>query len=387
MFSMNGVWAKDSLLGLRESETFLCPSCKKTVLLRIGNHRIPHFAHVKKSDCDSFSEGESAYHLEGKVQLYEWLTHQGYSPELEPYFKKVKQRPDLFVCNQKYQYTIEFQCSALDSNRFKERTENYILNGFSPLWILGGKRLKQTSNNRFTLSTFDWMFTKLINKKPSLLYYCPEIKKFLILHEIVPLTSSTVIATLDIISPHERSLTSLQNQVSNMVYPIDAWLDMKKSWRLNCTQFPSHSMKKLLNFLYLKQIYPSLIPSEVGIPVPSMYWIQTSPMIWQSWILLEYIETLPTYSQFSFQSVYHFIKMKKKSQLFFVKELPLITNSHYSFAIMEYLDRLVDTGLLMYIDKKTFQKMRNCQFPSQIEEALLEDQRLLLMLKEKKREM
>jgi competence protein CoiA len=383
IFSMTGEWTKESLFSLKENETFQCPSCKQPVLLRIGNQRIPHFAHVKASNCQAFSEAESTYHLEGKIQLYNWLNHQSYSPKLEPYFKQLKQRPDLFVLFNHSSLAIEYQCSTIDANRFKERTENYMVNGYQPLWILGGKRLKRLSNNQFTLSTFDWMFTRLMNKKPCLLYYCSETKKFLLLHHLVPLTTNKVVADLEVISPQDISINDLLSRNLDTSFPMEEWLEMKTNWRLNCTQFPSHSMKKLLHYLYNNHKYPSLLPSEVGVPVPSMYWIQTSPLIWQAWILLELIDKLPVHSTFSFQDVYHFFNMKKRSQLFYLRDLPLISTSHYSFAIMEYLNRLVDFGMLVHINKKTFKKIRDCHFPTNLEEAIKADQLLLLGNKRK----
>jgi competence protein CoiA len=382
--SMTDHWSRETLFDLKESnETFLCPSCKQAVTLKVGNERIPHFAHVKREECNTFSEGESMYHLKGKLQLYEWLNSQGYSPILEPYFQALKQRPDLFVPHDKHQYMVEYQCSPLEVSRFKERTENYISNGYEPIWILGGKRLKRVSHHQFSLSSFEWLFVKQLNNKPYLLYYCSETEKFLLLHNILPLNPSTVNATLEIISPHNYSFS---NNIKPKVTSIPGnteWLEMKKSWRINCTQFPSHSLKKLLHYLYNHRIYPSLLPSEVGIPVPSMYWIQTHPMVWQAWILVGFIQKIQKNSPFTFQAVYHYFNMKKRKEPFYIRDLPLISTTHYSFAIMEYLNCLVNLGLIEQVDKKTFRKVKDCSFPQNIEEALKTDLYQLSKLREK----
>jgi competence protein CoiA len=374
-------WTKESLVTLRNQEVFQCPSCKEFVLLRIGDQRIPHFAHIKSSHCRSFSEPESAYHLGGKLQLYNWLTNQSFQPVLEPYLKQVKQRPDLYIPSLSSHQVIEYQCSTIDAKQFKDRTEGYLLNGFQPIWILGGKRLKRIDRNQFSLSTFDWMFARLNSKFPSLLFYCSESLKFLFLHNLIPLTSTKVIASLEVISPTEISIADLLIKKMNQPFPVQQWIEMKKSWRLNCTQYPSHSMKKLLHYLYHKQVYPSLLPSEVGIPVPSMFWIQTSPIIWQAWILVEFIESQPLSSIFTFQSVYDYFNWKKRNQQFYLRELPLITNSHYSLAIMEYLNVLVELGLLIRINKKTFKRDKVSYYPSNIEEAILSDHQVFLQHK------
>lgn len=378
IFSMTRDRTVESLVNLKGSESFQCPSCKEPVLLKIGNQRVPHFAHVKKRNCLSFSEVESTYHLKGKLQLYEWLNSQGYSPKLEPYFQEIKQRPDVMLFHDKRPYALEYQCSTLDTNRFKERTENYSIHGYQPVWILGGKRLKRVFYNQFSLSSFDWMFTRLIKKKPCLLYYCSESQKFLFLSILSPITTSKVYAGLEVISKHDLSFTSLLSRDQQISFPYTDWLETKKNWRLTCTQFPSHSMKRLIEYLYHNQIPPSLLPAEVGIPVPSMYWIQTPPIIWQAWILIEFIHRLPTLSTFSFQAVYYYFNFKKRNQLLYIRELPLISTSHYSFAILEYLDGLVDMGVLKKLGKKTFQKLRNGHFPLTIDQAISEDRRLIL---------
>jgi competence CoiA-like predicted nuclease len=378
--SLAGTWSKEKLVILKESdESFICPSCKQAVMLKVGNERIPHFAHLKKSECDSFSEGESSYHLKGKLQLYDWLMHQGYSPTLEPYFQHLKQRPDLFVDYGKHQYMLEYQCSTIEMTKFKSRTENYITHGYQPIWILGGKRLKRVNNHLFQLSSFEWMFIKLVDNKPSLLYYCSEMEKFLFLHNIFPLTPSTSYATLNVISPTNYSFNNSIN-LPGRISGLSEWLEMKKSWRLSCTIYPSQSQKNLLNDLYKKRLYPSLLPSEVGIPVPSMYWIQTHPMIWQAWILVDFIHKLPNNATFSFQDLYRYFNSKKRSEPFYIRDLPLVTKTHYSFALMEYMNCLSQLGILEYVDKKMFRKIKNGSFPIHIEEALEEDKKQLLKL-------
>ncbi|WP_456275859.1 competence protein CoiA [Bacillus sp. AK128] len=378
MFSMTNEWTRDALISLRNDEVFQCPVCKEVVLLRIGEQRIPHFAHSKSTQCESFSEPESAYHLNGKLQLYQWLNNQAFKPVLEPYLKIVKQRPDLYLPTHPSNPVIEYQCSTIDSKQFKERTDGYLLNGYQPIWILGGKRLKRLDQNQFSLSPFDWMFTRLTHQKPCLLYYCSESNNFLLLHNLLPLSASKATGNLEILSPSETSFSDLLIRKLDGPFPAQQWLTMKRSWRLNCTQYPSHNMKKLLTFLYQKQIYPSLLPSEVGIPVPSMYWIQTSPIVWQAWILIEYIENLPFSIPFSFQAVYDYFNKKKRNQPFYLRELPLIANRHYSFAIMEYLHALVEMGILTRINRKTFIRKEACHYPKNLEEALQRDSSLLI---------
>ncbi len=75
-------------------QNFFCPQCQQPVQLKIGTVNIPHFSHIAHQSCERlFAEGESMLHLQGKIQLFEWLNKQGYAVELEPYIKKTISTP------------------------------------------------------------------------------------------------------------------------------------------------------------------------------------------------------------------------------------------------------------------------------------------------------
>lgn len=384
VLSLTSSWLREELLKLRNrGESFRCPSCKQQVLLKIGTEKIPHFAHVKKTVCDSFSEGESLYHMKGKLQLFDWFVGQSYTPTLEPYFSHLKQRPDLYVEINKKQYMIEYQCATIEKDLFQRRNQNYLSHGYKPLWILGGKRLKRKSQNRFSLPSFDCQFVNQIHNKPFLLFYCSETEQFLFLQNIIPLEGNTVYANLVIKSRNEYSIKDAISPI-NIENSFDAeWLRMKRQWRLTSTSYRSPFTKSLLHYLYQRRIYPSLLPSEVGIPLPSLYWIQTPLIVWQAWILLEFIEKLEVSTLFSFYEVYEFFKRKSREENFMIRDLPFMKNSHYSFAIKEYLDRLATLGVISYESKSTFIKKRYVHIPKTIEEALLLDREQMQHLRKK----
>lgn len=84
----------NQMLAEQQSKCY-CPACGNSVILKRGEKRLPHFAHQKDNYCESSSESESSYHLQGKLQLYERLKNLGMNPELEPYFPAIKQRADI----------------------------------------------------------------------------------------------------------------------------------------------------------------------------------------------------------------------------------------------------------------------------------------------------
>lgn len=69
------------LLGARQSRKlkgrrFFCPVCGGELAVKLGLQKAPHFAHKQNKSCSIDIEPESAYHLEGKRQLYVWLKTQ-----------------------------------------------------------------------------------------------------------------------------------------------------------------------------------------------------------------------------------------------------------------------------------------------------------------------
>lgn len=119
----------------KKDRHYFCPACLQMVILKRGQHKIAHFAHAHNQACDSFSEGETAEHLQAKMVLYSWLKRQDCPVQLEAYLAQLKQRPDLLVAN----LAIEVQCSPLKINRFLERNQGYLAHQYDPWWLIGYK--------------------------------------------------------------------------------------------------------------------------------------------------------------------------------------------------------------------------------------------------------
>ncbi len=115
----------------KKGEEFICPACENQLCLKKGKKQQAHFAHWIIDACQALSEGETAEHLAGKI----WLNQQFPHSQLEVYLPHLKQRPDLLMDKM----PIEFQCSTLTLQRFKERTYNYLSFQYQPWWIVGQK--------------------------------------------------------------------------------------------------------------------------------------------------------------------------------------------------------------------------------------------------------
>ncbi|MFC7365391.1 MULTISPECIES: competence protein CoiA [Bhargavaea] len=127
---------RESLHQLKNTHHFRCPQCRSKMWLKIGDVRIPHFAHAARSDCRSmFSEGETPAHLAGKQQLYEMFTGLGLRTGMETALTSIGQRPDLLVEYDGRAHAIEFQCSRIPPAHVRKRTKGYEGAGIIPHWI------------------------------------------------------------------------------------------------------------------------------------------------------------------------------------------------------------------------------------------------------------
>ena len=132
---------------LDKTQPYYCPSCHKRVHLKCGAIIRPHFAHFQNDTCEVFAEGETFEHIEGKIQLNQWLKTLGLQVEMEAYLPALKQRPDLLVYTSEKPIALEFQCSPIPIEKVAERTRGYLKAGYEVVWILGKKF---TYKNRLT---------------------------------------------------------------------------------------------------------------------------------------------------------------------------------------------------------------------------------------------
>lgn len=176
-----------SLQQLRQAQSFYCPQCKEPLILKIGQVKIPHFAHQKNTNCDLlFSEGESRAHLLGKQQLLLLFQRLQLDVKLEPYLQHLRQRPDLLVIKNNTHYAIEFQCSRLVTERFMERTIGYRQQKIVPIWILNTPTEKHKQQGLFKISLNHFQRLFLSRKgQPFLMTYDVEGQTFYYINHLI----------------------------------------------------------------------------------------------------------------------------------------------------------------------------------------------------------
>ncbi|MDA1475909.1 competence protein CoiA family protein [Bacillus changyiensis] len=285
----------NELKRLRTSHSFYCPVCHHEVKLKVGEKRIYHFAHQPDAACPVSYEQESVYHLQGKQLLYQWLKKQGLKPVLEPYIKKVKQRPDVLVkCGMKM-IAIEFQCATLNLTDYQKRTTGLVELGIDPIWIIGGNRVKRLANSFFQLSEFHWQFVQRKEKHSKLLFFCPEQKAFLILDQLTPFLKNKSSASVTYLPLQQTRVTSFMTSSKRCSsLQLSGWKRNLLHFRTTSHRFFTKDTKQMMELFYQKlHISLPFFPSEVFIPVPSGSIFSHPVFVWQGYLYLYMIDRSP----------------------------------------------------------------------------------------------
>lgn len=286
--SMADKWFENELKELRAKQQFLCPACDSKVTLKLGSKRQWHFAHFNHSMCRLSLEPESPYHLSGKLQLYHWLVKQNIPVSLEVYLPLIQQRPDLLCKVGNQLFAIEFQCSSLSEERYQQRTKGYQQIGIIPIWVIGGNRLRRKQGDIFQILGFEWLTTRKDRmEQMHLTYYCPESSQWIFLKQIRSFSATRALAKIICRKKETVSIEDILNPSIIPSFNPMSWLHLKKAWRYPPVH-PHQSKEKRLyhKWLYQHKVIPSQFPAEAGWFLPTQHFIETSPHIWQTLILV-----------------------------------------------------------------------------------------------------
>lgn len=379
-FSLGKKYLELEKLGqLRKTEQYYCPACKQEVILKLGTKQAWHFAHKPHQSCSDEAEGETSYHIEGKKLLYEWLTKQGLEVSLEPYLQDVKQRPDLLLKISNNSYAIEFQCAKIAPEIFLKRTHSYQTHHYTPIWILGGNQLKRIKGNFFQLNSFHWLFaSEPSSEKTSLqiITFCPENKTFILLRNIIAISTNRSLCTPKFSKLANSSFKSLF-QTNKQQYPIEIWLKIKANWRRPRIRL-SRAELYLQKIYYQKSTPISLYPAEAGVPTVFFEFIETPSFIWQSWLLEIFVATKGTGEKFHVNLVTRALQSLVPKGVFQLRSIPLQNSGSLFFAIQNYLLFLAELKILTTNDGQLFIKNAEIQKPRNVEEALMKDKQVML---------
>ena len=176
----DGTYDRDTLKTWSRKGILRCPQCGEQYTYNHGKVRIPYFKHLN-SDCVMYGEPETEEHIQGKIDLFEWIQKQDGVTDvrLEGWLPETKQRPDIMFKYNGEQYVLEYQCSPI-SSEYIERHNLYQAAGIHDIWICGTENYMQ------------WYHDGDGNKRENYLesicqrYYDPKLKMFFFHYSLIP---------------------------------------------------------------------------------------------------------------------------------------------------------------------------------------------------------
>ncbi|WP_052131604.1 competence protein CoiA [Planococcus sp. CAU13] len=277
---LNDSLSRSELRKLREGNEFYCPDCGNLVLLKIGEIKIPHFAHKSLSACGA-SEPESALHIEGKILLHHFFKERHISAELEKYLPVIRQRADLFVNSNT---AIEFQCSPIAAAEVSKRSAAYASQNFHFAWIAGSR--EEQENAVQVVKILEYQKEMLIGQENvnHLMLLNPDTRKFYYYSNLFPLSGSRWVGKV-------VSLPAAQQ-----TFPFAVPKNLNRSdFEKVCTVFAAVRMAFIRSQRFAKNRYRNpfwllcykmgidkdRLPDYIGVPVFGSECIADYAVIWQ----------------------------------------------------------------------------------------------------------
>ncbi|WP_223592814.1 competence protein CoiA [Neobacillus bataviensis] len=358
-------YRKETLISLRNKEEFICPICGESVLLKLGDQRIFHFAHKSGGRCREFFENETINHMAGKRQLFQWLLGQNIPAVLEFYEKEIGQRPDIMFHYEGEKYALEYQCSPLPEKDFIKRTTNYLTHEYIPLWIIASSHIHKKRRNVVALSNFDYLFLRNAPKEnyfiPS---YCPENRQFHLLESIQPISIKNAFVQHSIYQLDKFSLERLLGPRLSANTNIDNWNKEKESFILNWMLHPNPKQNSFLHEIYKRNLNMFLLPPEIGLHVPHSILIQTPPIIWQTYLFIDLLADKQPQETFTLKELnFHFNKRVYRKEII-LRNLPQLDSLDPISAEISYLKLLERIGVLTELGENTFKLERKILIPT-----------------------
>lgn len=125
---------------LSKNQKIYCPECNMPVKLAAGNIRVHHFRHPSNVECTYDTEPESEEHVQGKINIYNWLRKKYPEAKVELEYKIIEtnQRADVIVLFPNGEkWAFEMQCSQISGEVWKKRTNLYKQANVKDFWLVG----------------------------------------------------------------------------------------------------------------------------------------------------------------------------------------------------------------------------------------------------------
>lgn len=347
---------------------FFCPVCGQEVIVRKGTMRPYHFAHRKKTTCAN-QTGESMYHYYGKKRLYE-LFHSSYSCQLEPHLSSINQTPDVLIQTNTHSIALEYQCADLHAETWQLRTNGFKTVQLQPFWILGGNRMNRLSKHTIRMKQLEWLSVRKKHTFPYVLFYCPISRLFCIVSILSPFYTTTCLVSFTFIKEKEFSFLLLQKlRPTFSTSHHQEWQKLKKSWRLKSIHYQSIEQSYVHQLFLQASTTLQFTPSFCGIPLPTNVYIQTAPILWQSWLFIKFLShPIPDVWITHTQVIREFNQLVS-NRIFRVR----FEKEYSKRAIISYLNYLEKTGVIVQKEAQVFQALPSILWPKSLDQLLKMD--------------
>lgn len=333
--------SRQALTYLKKQEHYFCPACNGQLILKMGMKKLPHFAH--KSQCSIKPEGESKHHHLGKKKLYQWLTRQGFEPQIEYYLSHLNQQPDLLFQWNGRNVAIEFQCSIIPGEEIYRRTSSYLNYSYYPMWVVDHRLITSKYKQIIYLNEFLTHFITRVSTGDSfILAMDPSEGKFYTYHHIVPFSINRAFVTVQEFTLQERlGKLLISNDRSFLFY--DYWYKETEQWVRRLTITPNGRKNAFLQFLYHHHLHLLNLPPEIGVPVPEMFIMKSAPIEWQFYIWFYFLYKQRLGAVIPLEHIYSFIGERLK-QFIVVRQLASFQNSFWRLPVDAYIQFLTNIG-------------------------------------------
>jgi len=342
----------------KNQSKYYCPACKEEVIFKNGLINQSHFSHRRSSICSSFSEGETAEHLKGKLLIYDWLKKERIDVELEAYLPELSQRPDLLIHQESERIAVEYQCSPIGRNKIISRTKGYLQNNIKVYWILGDK-LKVSK----ILQPKHYTYLSTNTEKQCVLLQLDQTAKRLELLTQLRTSYKGVDCTRQWVhySDSIGSFRSVYKGSQKSCFPNHTSRTNQEK-RLQQLSFFKH--EKALHFfelLYLNGMTIDQLPDVIFHSVTSEWMILTFSFQWKLLMLL-WLNRFSGSKVVTVNGLVREVEIWEKGKDIDYHILPNVKPTIVYLPFMEFLDLLCEYGLLKKVGEGKWVRSKNTLF-------------------------
>lgn len=275
---------RTSLLPLKEQHLY-CPQCERPVILKIGTVMIPHFAHVKHSNCsESFAEGETLEHMQAKIQLYSLFERSPYTPQLEPVLRDCAQRPDLYVKDAEQHYVIEYQWTPISKKQLQKRTTNYIKANYPSFWLTKPPHSLRPNLIQIVRLTPFYRAVYESNERPYLYYYDPRIQSFYYIAPLIHIQNDRYIGHVQKIPYKDQTVPFRRDKPELSSAQIERYIHYYAHARMRRIEQAiryERGNDTLLTRCHDLKLLPFELPNWIGVPLIDGHVFRQHALDWQ----------------------------------------------------------------------------------------------------------